>query len=113
MSWVFPGILFLVTVLVGLIWSFLRSEVNDLKDADDDNNKRFQALEAKIQESHNNIRDEAKSMVEQSSQRSDRDIELLRSDMRESMSQMREALRNTEQNILNQMNFLFRANKEG
>ena len=108
--WVFPGILFIVTVLVGVIFKFNREEFKELKDSNEEQNKRFQDLESKIAKSNNEIREEAMKMIEKTQQRSDRDIELLRSDMRESMTQMREALRSTETNILNQMTLLFRSN---
>lgn len=110
--WVFPGVLFIVTVLIGLIWKFNREEIKDLKDTNEDQNKRFLDLEAKIAKSSNDIREEARIMIEKTQTRAEKDIELLRADMRDQMSQVREALRTTEQNILNQMKMLFTANKE-
>lgn len=110
LSWMLPAALFLLTVLFSTVWYFVRQEVQELKNNDEANNKRFLALESKITTTNSEIREEATRMIEKSQQRSDRDIELLRSDMRESMAQMREALRSTETNILNQMNLLFRAN---
>jgi len=112
-SWMLSGALFLLTILFGTVWYFIRSEVQSLKDADEHNNDRFLKIESKLEKGLSEMREEAKHMVEKSQQRADRDIELLRSDMRDQMAQMREALRSTEQNILNQLNLLFRANNIG
>ncbi len=109
--WVFPGVLFLVTVLVGVIFRFNREEFKDLKETNEEQNKRFLALESKIEHNKNDIREEAQRMVRESQQRSEKDIELLRSDMREQMAQVRELMRSMEQNILNQMKF-FHSHKE-
>ena len=105
-SWVFPGLLFLLTVLFGVVWGFLRTEVKDLKDADDENEKRFQALESLIDKTNNDARTEAKQMIRESKEITEKDIALVRADVREQMSQMRESLHRLESNIINQMKML-------
>lgn len=110
--WVFPGILFILTVLLGTVYKFHQQEIRDLKDNNEDQNKRFQALESHINKSNNEIREEAIKMIEKSQQRSDKDIELVRADFREQMSQMREAMHRMESNIISQMKMLITAHKE-
>jgi ElaB/YqjD/DUF883 family membrane-anchored ribosome-binding protein len=113
LSWLFPGLLFILTVLFSTVWFFARQEIQDLKNSDTSNLDRFLKIESKLEKGLSEMRDEAKHLVEKSQARADRDIELLRADMREQMAQMREALRSTETNILNQLNLLFRANNIG
>src|SRR6185437_1443860 len=111
-SWVFPGLLFLLTVLFGIVWGFLRSEVKDLKEADDENDRKFQALEFRIDKSDNDVLNEAKQMIRESKELTEKDIALVRADTRENMSQMREAIPRMESNIINQMKMLITAHKE-
>jgi NACalpha-BTF3-like transcription factor len=108
-SWVFPGLLFLLTVLFGIVWGFLRSEVKDLKDADDENDRRFQALESRIEKSNDEVRSEARQMVRESKEITEKDIALVRADVREQTSQIREAMHRMESNIINQMKLLITA----
>lgn len=103
--WVFPGVLFIVTVLVGVIFRFNREEFKDLKDINEEYNKRFLDLDSRILKSQNDVREEARQMIRDVKEQTNKDVELLRSDMREQNSQMRELLNRMEQNLISQMKF--------
>lgn len=109
--WVFPGVLFIVTVLVGVVFKFTREEVKELKDTNEEMNKRFLDLDSRILKSHNDVREEARQMVREAKEQTNKDVELLRSDMREQNAQMRELLNRMEQNLISQMKF-FGTHKE-
>lgn len=113
-SWVFPGATFLIVVLGSVVWAFMRSEVTDIKTKNENkvDLSRFQALEARIDKEMTDMRDETKNMIRDTKQASEKDVELVRADVREQMSQMRERIDRMESNILLQMKMLFTANKE-
>lgn len=111
-AWVFPGVLFVLTVLIGVIFKFNREEVKELKDTNEEQNKRFLTLESSIIKSQNDIREETRIMIEKSQTRAEKDLDLFRADVREQMTQMRELIYKMESNIIMQMKMLMTANKE-
>lgn len=110
--WVFPGVLFVLTVLIGVIFRFNREEVKELKDANEEQNKRFLNLESAIIRSQNEIREETRIMIEKSQVRAEKDLDLFRADVREQMTQMRELIYKMESNIILQMKMLVTSTKD-
>lgn len=112
-SWILSGALFLLTVLGGICWTFVREEAKDHANRIEQkvDNHRFQDLESRMSREVENVKESSERLMDKLQQRHDRDLEAMQSNFREQMSQVREQLKSTELNILNQMNLLFKSNQ--
>ena len=109
-SWVLSGALFLLTVLGGICWTFVREEAKDhaSKLEQKVDNQRFQELEMRMSKELESVKENSERLIDKLQSRHEREMEAMQNNFREQMAQIREQVRATEHNILNQMNLLFK-----
>ena len=110
--WVLGGLLTTLAAFSAVIWSMIRKEASDhsAKLEQKVDHSRFQDLEARFLRDVESVRDNNEKVIDRLELKHNRDMESMQSNFREQMQQIREALRTTETNILNQMNLLFKSN---
>lgn len=106
------GAIFVLTCLFGTVWGFMRQEAKDhaLKLDQKVDNGRFHELEARFTKELDSVKENGEKLIDKLQSKHERELESMQSNFREQMQQIREQVRQTETNILNQMNLLFKAN---
>ena len=112
-SWIISSAGFLLSVLFGVIWNFTRLEIRELKQQNEQkvDNNRFLSLESKFNKDLEDMKDNSERLIDKLQSRHDKDLDAMQSNFREQMTQIREQVRASETNILNQMNLLFKSNQ--
>lgn len=104
--WILSGVLSIVSILVGVIWTMTRAEAKEQAEAikRKADTERVIDVEKRWNEQLNHVRDSNEKLIDKLSAKHDRDIDML-------SNRLGDQIRSTEKNILDQLRLLLEFNR--